>query len=257
LLLEQRLGVTLFDRSPRGATPTDTGKVFLTVARRIVTDVDNLRTTARAVNYGQAGRISVGFSAALTTGNLRMAISDYLVRFPDVQFDGIEAGAEALLSGLQSRTADISDPGIRKRALWSERLMVALPEGHALLASERIFFTDLRREVFVVPSSGTGPTISNLLAARMTDQGYRPNIITQDTSHETILSMVSIGRFITMVSESATGMARPGIVLRDVYDPNGQARIDVSAFWREDNDNPALKRFFKLIDERYPVAGSA
>jgi DNA-binding transcriptional LysR family regulator len=264
LLLEQRLGVTLFDRSPRGATPTDTGKVFLTVARRIVTDVDNLRTTARAVNYGEAGRISVGFSASLTAGNLRMAISDYLLRFPDVQFDGTETGAEALLSGLQSRiidvaivAADISDPGIRKRALWSERLMVALPEGHALLASERIFFTDLRREVFVVPSGGTGPTISNLLAARMTDQGYRPNIITQDTSHETILSMLSIGRFITMVSESATGMARPGIVLRDVYDPNGQARIDVSAFWREDNDNPALKRFFKLIDERYPVAGSA
>ncbi len=264
LLLEQRLGITLFERSTRGAIPTDTGKVFLTVARRIVTDIDNLRTTARAVNYGEAGRISVGFSASLTTGNLRMAISDYLIRFPDVQFDGTETRAEALLNGLQSRTidiaivaADISDPGIRKRALWSERLMVALPEGHVLLASERIFFTDLRREVFVVPSGGTGPTISNLLAARMTDQGYRPNIITQDTSHETILSMVSIGRFITVVSEGATGVTRPGIVFREVYDPNGQARIDVSAFWREDNDNPALKRFFKLIDERYPVAGSA
>jgi DNA-binding transcriptional LysR family regulator len=47
--LELRLGVKLFERSTRGAEPTENGKVFLEAARRIVTDVDNLRTTARAV----------------------------------------------------------------------------------------------------------------------------------------------------------------------------------------------------------------
>jgi DNA-binding transcriptional LysR family regulator len=261
LMLEQQLGVTLFERTTRGAIPTETGKVFLTVARRIVTDVDNLRTTARAVNYGEAGRISVGFSSSLTAGNLRMAISDFLTRYPDVQFDGVEKDTEALLSGLHTRivdiaivAADLTDPGIRSRPLWSERLMVALPEAHPLLENERIYFTDLRREVFVLPSGGAGPSIANLLAARITDQGHRPNIIAQDTSYESVLSIVSVGRFITVVSEASMGVAWPGVVFREVHEPNGQARIDVSAYWREDNDNPALKRFFKLIDERYPAA---
>lgn len=106
--LELRLGVKLFERTTRGAEPTETGKVFLEAARRIVTDVDNLRTTARAVSYGEQGRLAVGYSSSLTSGNLRHAFSDYLTRYPDVQFDGVEAGPDKLLNGLQSRTIDVA-----------------------------------------------------------------------------------------------------------------------------------------------------
>ena len=69
--------------------------------------------------------------------------------------------------------------------------------------------------------------------------------------------MVSFGKFISIVGESALGVTRPGLVFREINEPNGLARLDYSAFWREDNDNPALKRFFKLIDERYPAVGGS
>jgi predicted transcriptional regulator of viral defense system len=49
--LEHRLRIQLFDRTSRGAIPTDTGKNFLSIARRIITDIDNLQTTARAVSF--------------------------------------------------------------------------------------------------------------------------------------------------------------------------------------------------------------
>lgn len=58
--LEERLGVKLFDRTTRGAEPTENGRVVIEQARRIVTDVDNLQTTARNVSYGMQGRIAVG-----------------------------------------------------------------------------------------------------------------------------------------------------------------------------------------------------
>ena len=51
LQLEDKLGVKLFGRTTRGAEPTEAGKVFLETARRIITDLDNLQTTARAVGY--------------------------------------------------------------------------------------------------------------------------------------------------------------------------------------------------------------
>jgi DNA-binding transcriptional LysR family regulator len=60
--LEQMLGVQLFDRTKRGTFPTENGKAFLTVARRIVTDIDNLITTAKNVSYGEeagACRLSI------------------------------------------------------------------------------------------------------------------------------------------------------------------------------------------------------
>ena len=259
LQLEHRLGIKLFDRSTRGAEVTVNGRVFVEQARRIVTDVDNLVTTAHAVSYGEQGRLAVGYSSSLMSGPLKFAFADYLTRYPDVQFDGIEAGSEKLISGLQSRSIDVvvaptgmEEAGVRTRPLWSERLMVVLTCSSRLLENERIYWQDLRREVFVVPSSGLGPILANLLSARLTDQGYRPNIIVQDTSLESALSMVSANRFIAIATEASQGVTWPDLHFREIYDPSGPARLEYSLYWREDNDNPALKRFFKLIEERYP-----
>jgi hypothetical protein len=77
----------------------------------------------------------------------------------------------------------------------------------------------------------------------------------QETAQENILGMVTFGKFISIVGESALGVTCPDLVFREINEPNGLARLDYSAFWREDNDNSALKRFFKLIDERYPAVG--
>jgi DNA-binding transcriptional LysR family regulator len=104
-----------------------------------------------------------------------------------------------------------------------------------------------------VPSSGIGPIVANLLAARLTEQGYRPNIIVQDTNLESVLSIVSVGRFITVATEASQGVTWPDLNFREVHDQNGTARLEFSVYWREDNNNPALQRFFTLINERYPV----
>lgn len=262
--LEHRLGITLFERSTRGVVPTDAGRAFLEVARRIVTDADNLLTTAKAVTYGEVGRLMVGFSNSLSAGNLRLLLGDVLERFPDVQLDAIETGPDRMLSGLQSRIIDVAihggqleEPGVMKRWLWSERLMVALPDDSKLVGQDTIFWTDLRTCVFVLTTSCTGPRIAEVVRQRLGAHGLSANIITQETSSETIVSMVPYGKFITIVPESATGAARPDIAFREIAEPTGAAHIDFSAWWREDNDNPALARFFKLVDERYPLAISA
>jgi len=257
--LEERLGVKLFERSTRGAEITENGRPFIEQARRIITDVDNLRTTARNVSYGLQGRIAVGYCSPLMAGNLRLAISDYLTKFEDVQFDGVEAGLEKLFHGIHSHTIDVaiapighSEDGICSRRIWSERLFAALPNDHALAAKEQIYWQDLRREVFVVPAGGLGPIFGNLIAARLTEQGNRPNIILQDTSLESVLSMVAAKRYISIATEASQGVVWTDLRFHEIHDPTGPARLEYSLYWREDNENPALKHFFKLIEERYP-----
>lgn len=257
--LEERLGVKLFERTTRGAEPTENGRVFIEQARRIVTDIENLQTTARNVSYGLQGRIAVGYCSPPMSGNLKLTFSDYLTRFPDVQFDGVEAGPEKLFNGLLSRTIDVAvapigltESGLKTRLLWSERLFAVLVEGNRLIPQERIYWQDLRREVFVVPGNGLGPILGNLISARLTEQGFRPNIIYQDTSLESVLSMVSAKRYISVATESSQGVNWPELHFREIYDPSGPARLEFALYWCEDNDNPALQRFFKLIEERYP-----
>jgi DNA-binding transcriptional LysR family regulator len=256
--LEQMLGFQLFERSKRGTFPTENGKAFLTVARRIITDIDNLLTTAKNVSYGEEGRLAIGFSSSLMSGNLRLAIGEYIARYPDVQFDGIEGGTDKLFTGLQARIVDaaispapISEPGITKRSVWTERLMVAVPEDHRLVGTDAIHWTDLRHEVFVLPTDGIGPVIADILASRLLAQGHRANIITQDTSIESVISTVTIGRYITIVSEASAGVTWPGLSFLEISDNGAPARLDFGLYWREDNDNPALKKFLKMLQERY------
>lgn len=257
--LEDRLGVKLFERSTRGAEITENGKPFVEQARRIVTDVDNLRTTARNVSYGIEGRIAVGYCSPLMAGKLRLAISDYLTKFVDVQFDGVEAGLERLFHGLHSHTVDVAvapighrEDGISSRRIWSERVFAVLPNDHALSRTEQIYWHDLRREVFVVPACGLGPIFGNLIAARLTEQGKRPSIIVQDTSLESVLSMVAAKRYISVATEASQGVAWTDLQFHEIHDPTGLARLEYALYWRKDNENPALQRFFKLIEERYP-----
>lgn len=258
--LEIRLGIKLFERTTRGAEVTENGKAFIEQARRILTDIDNLRTTAHAIKYGEEGRIAIGFASSLMTGNLRAAISDFMRRFPDVQFDGIENGTDRLGSMLQAGIIDAvvlpSDADIGQAAsrnLWAEKLLLVLPDGHAANAIETLFWTDLRREVFVLPTGGIGPSINRLLTAKLASYGYRANIIMQATSLESIVSTVSFGRYLCLATEASLGVTWPGLNFREISDHGSPARLDYALYWRDDNDNPALKRFFKLIEERYPA----
>ena len=235
--LERRLGITLFERSTRGAVPTKTAAEFLARAKRVVSEIDDLQLTARAVRCGESGKLVVGFATSLSTGNLRRIISDFLVRVPEVEFKAIEASSAQLRQGVERQeidvvivAANISGDGVQRRPLWGERVMVAMPDDHRLAKSDRIYWTDLRQEVFVLPSQFPGPDMADLLIARLAEPGRRPHIIEQDVSMENILSMASLGKFVTLTSETALGISRSGVILHDVHDLTGQTRVDVAAY---------------------------
>lgn len=257
--LEDRLGVKLFERTTRGAELTDHGRLFIEQARRIITDVDNLATTARDVSYGLQGRLMLGFCGSLIGGQLKAALTDFLTRFPDIQFDAIESDPERLIARLRARQVDaiiipsgFDSSDLAHRSLWSERLLIALPDGHELCGTAQMYWHDLKRDVFVLPSAGIGPILHNIATAKLLGQGFRPNIISQDTGLESVLSMVAAKRYVALATEAALGVSWPDVIFKEIHEDHGPARMEFSLHWRSDNDNPALQRFFRLLGERYP-----
>ncbi|CAH2404612.1 hypothetical protein [Mesorhizobium escarrei] len=74
------------------------------------------------------------------------------------------------------------------------------------------------------------------------------------------MSLVGAGFGVTLICEAGIGASYAGVVYRDLQDGNGPSRISYAAYWRRNNDNPALEHFLKLLEERYPstrVADSA
>ena len=57
---------------------------------------------------------------------------------------------------------------------------------------------------------------------------------------------------ISLVLESDIGANFSGLVYRELRDGTGPSRLGYSAYWQEDNENPALEAFLRLLSERYP-----
>lgn len=78
-----------------------------------------------------------------------------------------------------------------------------------------------------------------------------------DVSRGVIKILISMGLGISLVLESDTCANFSGLIYRELRDGTGPSRVGFSTVWREDNENPALANFLKLLSERYPFLPEA
>lgn len=262
--VEKRLGITLFDRRTRGATLTTNGVAYLTTARRIVKEFEELNERVRSTRAGEAGRLGVGFYTSFSAGNLRATFSEFSARFPKVSVRGFERDRDMLLAGIESGLLDIviiigerPYPGMKSRPLWSERHLVVMPENHRLASRERIHWQDLVGERFLLTERDPGPETRNLLLGKLASPGYAPEIDMDDIGRDTVISSIALGGRLAVFAESSAGIQVPGVRFREIHEPNGHSRVGYSGYWRDDNQNPVLHRFLDFVASRYSLPSNS
>jgi DNA-binding transcriptional LysR family regulator len=134
-------------------------------------------------------------------------------------------------------------------ALWSQRILVAIPEGHPLADRQAVY----GNETVLLSRRDPGPELHDLLIAKTASPVDRPKIVRHDVSRGSLMSLVGAGFGITLLTEASAGAIIAGLVYRGVREGAEPARIGYSAHWREDNQNPALASFLKVLGERYPL----
>ncbi|HKN26628.1 MAG TPA: LysR family substrate-binding domain-containing protein [Roseiarcus sp.] len=222
--------------------------------------MDALAATAHSTGRGEAGRLVIGFYTSLSAGNLRATLTDVSQRFPQLEIELTESSRKRLATALRNGGVDIAIvPGAAPLsestvlALWSERILVAIPEGHPLTDRQAVYWIDLKDETVLLSRRDPGPELHDLLIAKTASPGDRPKIVRHDVSRGSLMSLVGAGFGITLLTEASAGAIIAGLVYREVRDGAEPARIGYSAHWREDNQNPALASFLKVLGERYPL----
>jgi DNA-binding transcriptional LysR family regulator len=233
------------------------------MARLILEQVDVLVATAKSNGRGEAGRLSIGFCTSISAGNLRASLTEYKNRFPRIELATIERSRTRLATALRNGTVDILVltgevplPDNNVRPLWSERILLSLPENHALAAGTVVYWTDLRNETVLLSQHDPGRELEDLLISKLVSPADRPKIERHDVNRGIIKSLISMNLGISLVLESDIGASFAGLVYRELRDGAGPTRVDFSAHWRVDNENPALDGFVKLLAERYPLPAS-
>lgn len=258
--LEGRLGLKLFERTNRGAIPTEAGTRFIDFARRILADLDALHANGRAIGAGLAGTLGLGFSTSLAAGNMRALIIDFVGVSPELRIVSVESDRRRLTQSLHDRSidfavisGDLAEMGLQRRAMWSERVMAVVHETHSLAQKERIYWPDLRAERFILPHQDPGTDLADMVRARLSEPGWTPDVEAQEVSRDNIANIVPVGRYITLTTDTSLGRVLPGVILREIHEISGHiSHLAYSGYWRSDNPSPALTRLLKLIGDRYP-----
>lgn len=262
--LEQSIGMAVFERSSGGVRATSAGHDFLRTARSILDQMDSLVTSAQHTGRGEAGRLGIGFYTSLSAGNLRATLVDYQKRFSQIDVRLKESSLTRLVTALRNGALDIAIVtgelpllGSKAMPLWSERILVALLEDHPLASRDVIHWTDLRGETVLLSQYDPGRELEDLLMSKLVSPEDRPKIARHDVSRGIIKSLVSAGFGVSLVTESDIGANFSGLTYRELRDGTGPSRVGFAACWREDNDNPALATFLKILGERYrlPAVG--
>ncbi len=172
--LEHRLGTVLFERTNGGTRPTVAGLEFFELSRRILEDTESALRNLRSRSRGENGRLTIGIYASLATGNMRATLAEYHRRFPDVDVHTVDGSHSRLIGALGRSAVDVAIMtrsqeawNDRSLSLWTERVIVALPERHPLTDYDAVSWQQLAQERLVLPSHGPGPELESLLASKL------------------------------------------------------------------------------------------
>jgi LysR family pca operon transcriptional activator len=173
--LEDLLQTRLFDRHPRGVSPTKAGAVFVQTARRILADLRRLDEELDELSSPDTGTIALGAFPVTAAGMLPGALTRLRTFHPNIKIRLQQGTTEQLLPHLAAGELDLVvgrlyEPlvpdGFHREPLWTEPLSILARRDHPVFSLSRITVEALRSYELVLPtlSQRVGQEIEHLIS---------------------------------------------------------------------------------------------
>jgi LysR family hydrogen peroxide-inducible transcriptional activator len=137
--LEEQLGVTLFERLPRGVRPTAEGAEIARRAARILAEVRDLTDFARHRHAPLQGALHLGVIPTVAPYLLPPMLPLLRGRFPGLELRIRESRTESLLAALTDGGLDVcllalpvDRPDIETVAILEDKFLLAIPESRRI-----------------------------------------------------------------------------------------------------------------------------
>jgi LysR family hydrogen peroxide-inducible transcriptional activator len=217
--LEDELGERLFERTKREVSLTPAGDLLRVHAERVLQEVELARDGVREFRGLVRGRVVLGVLPTVAPYFLPQRLRAFSSRFPEVEVVVHEDTTDQLAAAVLAKEVDlalVSLPvervGLAAEEFFDEKLLVALPAGHALAKRPRLTFDDLEREAFILMKEGHCLSGQALQFCRI--NGFAPQISFRSAQIETVLAFVAKGWGVSVVPEMACTRPMRGVRFR-------------------------------------------
>lgn len=249
--LEIELGERLFERTTRQMRLTAVGGLLLAHARRVLSEYDQTLHALEAARSGDRGWVSIGFVGTATCAILPRLIPQFKLAYPGVHLSLRESTSSEILKDLEQGLLDLGvvraplfqAASVMLEQIETDKLILALPEGHRLASRSQISLHDLQEETFVAYSPSRVPTLHGLLVLACQKAGFMPRIAQEAIQVQTIVSLVGSGLGIALVPSIATQGGPAGVAFRPISDLGSSGSTSLALAHSPDRLSPAARLF--------------
>ncbi|MFM0343135.1 LysR substrate-binding domain-containing protein [Paraburkholderia sp. BL9I2N2] len=249
--LEERLGLTLFERSQQRIRLTSDGRTFLQETRALLTHANRLESLARRLGRGDEGGLCIGYlENAMHSGVLSDALRTLRKDRPAVHIALYNLPSSEQLEGLRQRSLDVAlvcepplkdDPDLDCAQLLSDPMLLAVPDSHPLATTPKLTPAALGKLDWIAVLHKENVLNHDTFVAACARAGFTPAISMEATEPLTALGLVAAGLGAAMIQRSLRHQAPAGVVLREV--PWFTYRTPLWAAWHRINLRPLVEIF--------------
>lgn len=221
-MLEQSVGLPLFDRTQSGLRPTDAGEYIVQLQARIESALDECDQIMRSLKGLGRGRVSIGV-VSTTKYFAPLALAAFARQNPNVELELFVGNREETIAALESFKIDMAIMGRPPRTIELDQqeigehphIIIAAPS-HRLATAKNVPLRAFVDETFLLREPGSGTRI-------LSEQIFAKADITLDFgkefgSNETIKQAVMAGLGVAFISAHtvATEIKQRRLVVLDV-----------------------------------------
>lgn len=186
--LERQIGYLIFNRTARGVTLTEDGRVFVERTARLLDDANELLRGRSVSHDPYAGMLRIGVCPASLVWLLVEPISLLLSRHPNIRLDISGASFERMVQQLHTGAVDVvlgmeaafsERPDFRREPLEPLRTTLFARRGHPITECAHVTEKELAQYDFVSPSDSRpyGTAIRDIFESQEIDATTRIHII--------------------------------------------------------------------------------
>ncbi|WP_414620163.1 LysR family transcriptional regulator [Calothrix sp. CCY 0018] len=253
-VLEEQLGVKLFERTKRQVQLTKAGKAFLEHSYLVLAQLEQAIEVTQRIGRGEVGRLAIAFVDSATYTVLPDILSVFREQFPAVELRLHEMTTAQQIQALHLKQVDVGivrsaiiEPGLSVECLLQESLVLALPQTHPLSAQNKVSLSTLASESFILFPAKLGPVFYDQIINMCQQAGFRPKVAQEAVQMQTIIGLVAAGLGIAFVPTSMQNFHRSGVVYRPLQEQTPSSGLYLA--WRQYDLSPVIKTFLGLAQK--------
>ncbi len=255
--LEDELGIDLIETGSRPLRLSEAGRLFYEQAVQVLERVDEMKTMITRLHAAERSRFSMGFVASTLYGKLPTVIRSYRAARPAVELTLLEMTSVEQIAALKEGRIDVGfgripldDPALDRQLLRNEKLVAAVPEGHALLRTNRaLSLADLAALPLIVYPKAPRPSYADQVLSLFREAGLKPPFVHEVRELQTALGLVAADEGICLVPASIETLRRDNVVYRKLDAVHAVSPIIMSS--RKGDRSPEIALLLRLIRQMY------